>query len=132
MIFLNKLTCERYVISLIRREIVAIEVTTSTKLDDFTHSHGLDIGEQDAYITKVSIVCKKAEEWECEKLKGNRKIQDNLFECHECGVVIEIYPKTTPEETIDFEMILSPFEGMLPPGWRRGVWNILKRCKSLI
>lgn len=59
MIFPNKLTCERYVISLIGREIVAIEVTTSIELDDFIYSHGLDIGEQDAYITKVSIVCKK-------------------------------------------------------------------------
>ena len=32
--------------SLIGRELVAVEVTTSTELDEFTWSHGLDIGEQ--------------------------------------------------------------------------------------
>ena len=55
--------------SLIGKEIVAVEVTTSTELDEFTWSHGLDIAEQDAYITKVSIVCRKDGEWECEKLE---------------------------------------------------------------
>lgn len=49
-----------------------------------------------------------------------------MFECHECGVVIEIYPKTTPEETKDFEMILSPFEGMLPPDGE-GLFGIYSR-----
>ena len=55
--------------SLIGRELVAVEVTTSTELDEFTWSHGLDIGEQDAYITKISFVCKKDREWEREKLE---------------------------------------------------------------
>ena len=55
--------------SLIGREIVAVEVTTSTECDDFTWSHGLDIDEQDAYITKIAIVCKKDRDWEREKLE---------------------------------------------------------------
>ena len=55
--------------SLIGRELVAVEVTTSTELDEFTWSHGLDIGEQDAYITKISFVCRKDREWEREKLE---------------------------------------------------------------
>ena len=55
--------------SLIGKEIVAIEVTTSTELGEFTWSHGLDIGEQDAYITKLSLVCKKGRDWEHEKLE---------------------------------------------------------------
>lgn len=53
--------------SLIGKEIIAVEVTTSTECDEFTGSHGLDIDEQDAYITKISIVCRK--EWEWEKLE---------------------------------------------------------------
>ena len=55
--------------SLIGREIVAVEVTTSTELYEFTRSHGLDIGEQDAYITKISFVCRKDREWERENLE---------------------------------------------------------------
>ena len=55
--------------SLIGKEVIAIEVTTSTECDEFTWSHGLDIDEQDAYITKISIVCKKENEWEREKLE---------------------------------------------------------------
>ena len=55
--------------SLIGREIVSVEITTSTECDDFTGSHGLDIEEQDTYITKVAIVCKKDGEWEREKLE---------------------------------------------------------------
>lgn len=55
--------------SLIGREIVAVEVTTSTELYEFTWSHGLDIGEQDAYITKISFVCRKDREWERENLE---------------------------------------------------------------
>ena len=53
---------------LIGKEIIAIEVTTSTECDEFTGSHGLDIDEQDDYITKISIVCKKDGEWNREKL----------------------------------------------------------------
>ena len=55
--------------SLIGREIVAIEITTSTECDDFTRSHGLNIDEQDTYITKISLVCKRDRAWECEKLE---------------------------------------------------------------
>ena len=55
--------------SLLGREIVAVEVTTSTECDDFTWSHGLDIDEQDSYITKIAIVCKKDRDWEREKLE---------------------------------------------------------------
>ncbi len=55
--------------SLIGKRIVAVEVTTSTELDGFTRSHGLEIGEQDSYITKVSIVCQKDREWEREKIE---------------------------------------------------------------
>lgn len=78
--------------SLIGREIVAIEVTTSTELDDFTYSHGLDIGEQDAYITKVSIVCKKAEEWECEKLQFSSCFDYGIVEVTDCeGETLKIH-----------------------------------------
>ena len=55
--------------SLIGKEIVAVEVMTSTECDEFTGSHGLDIGEQDAYITKVAIVCRKDDAWAREKLE---------------------------------------------------------------
>ena len=55
--------------SLIGKEIVAVEVTASTECDDFTGSHGLDIGEQDAYITKISFVCRKDGDWKREKLE---------------------------------------------------------------
>ncbi len=55
--------------SLIGKEIIDIEVTTSIELDEFTRSHGLDIGEQDSYITKVSLVCRKEGDWEREKLE---------------------------------------------------------------
>jgi len=54
--------------SLIGKKVIAVEVTTSTECDDFTSSHGLDIDEQDSYITKISFVCRKDGEWECEKL----------------------------------------------------------------
>jgi len=55
--------------SLIGKEVVAVEVTTSTECDEFTGSCGLTIGEQDSYITKISIVCKKDRAWEREKLE---------------------------------------------------------------
>ena len=55
--------------SLIGKEIIAVEVTTSTECDDFTRAHGLKIGKQDAYITKISIVCKQGGEREREKLE---------------------------------------------------------------
>ncbi len=55
--------------SLIGRRITAIEVTTSTEPDDFTGSYGLDLNEQDAFIKKVAIVCRKGNAWEDEKLE---------------------------------------------------------------
>ena len=55
--------------SLIGKEIVAVEVTTSTECDDFTGSHGIELDEQDSYLTKISIVCRKDREWEREKLQ---------------------------------------------------------------
>lgn len=56
--------------SLIGKEIIAIEITTSTECNGFTWSHGLDLDEQDAYLKKISIVCKDAKDyWEREKLE---------------------------------------------------------------
>ena len=55
--------------SLIGHKITAVEVTASTECDEFTWSHGLDIGEQDAYITKISIVCEHKDRWEKKRLE---------------------------------------------------------------
>lgn len=55
--------------SLIGKKILSVEVTTSTELAEFTWSHGLDIDEQDSYITKLSIVCEKENERQLEKLE---------------------------------------------------------------
>lgn len=55
--------------SLIGKRVVAVEVTTSTECDDFTGSHGLELDEQDTYITKISIVCKQENDWKREKLE---------------------------------------------------------------
>ena len=40
-----------------------------------------------------------------EELKHHENIQDNLFECKNCDITFEIYPKTTPVEEIDFDII---------------------------
>ena len=40
-----------------------------------------------------------------EELKHHENIQDNLFECQNCDITFEIYPKTTPAEEIDFDII---------------------------
>ena len=55
--------------SLIGHKITAVEVTASTECDEFTWSHGLDIGEQDAYITKISIVCEHKDRWKKKRLE---------------------------------------------------------------
>lgn len=55
--------------SLLGKEIVAVEITTSTECNGFTWSNGLDLDEQDAYIRKISIVCKDEKDWEREKLE---------------------------------------------------------------
>ena len=40
-----------------------------------------------------------------EELKHHENIQDNLFECKNCDITFEIYPKTTPAEEIDLDII---------------------------
>lgn len=66
--------------SLIGKEIVAVEVTTSTECDEFTYSHGLDIGEQDSYIKKFSIVCRIDRDWEREKLEFSSYLDYGVIE----------------------------------------------------
>lgn len=39
------------------------------------------------------------------ELKHHEKVQDNLFECPNCEITFEIYPKSTPAEEIDFDII---------------------------
>ncbi|MBE6995298.1 MAG: hypothetical protein E7429_00985 [Ruminococcaceae bacterium] len=53
---------------LIGKEIAAVEVTTSTECDDFTFAHGLVLDEQDAYISKIAIVCRDFADRERQKL----------------------------------------------------------------
>ena len=71
---------------------MSVEVTTSFELDDFTCSHGLEIGEQDAYITKMSIVCKEAEEWEFEKLQFSSCFDYGIVTLTDCdGETLKIH-----------------------------------------
>ena len=40
-----------------------------------------------------------------EELKHHENIQDNLFECMNCELLFEIYPKSTSEDEIDLYII---------------------------
>ena len=40
-----------------------------------------------------------------EELKHHEHIQDNLFECPNCEITFEIFPKTIPADEIDFDII---------------------------
>ena len=42
-----------------------------------------------------------------EELKHHENIQDNLFECTNCELLFEIYPKSTSEDEIDLYIIES-------------------------
>ena len=42
--------------SIIGKHIVAIEVTASTEYPDFTWSHGLELGKQSCYVSRLDIV----------------------------------------------------------------------------
>ena len=89
--------------SLIGREIVAVEITTSTELDEFTWSHGLEIDEQVAYITKVSLVCKKDKEWEREKLEFSSWLDYGIVALTDYeGVVLKIHAPDVKEVVAGF------------------------------
>ncbi len=51
--------------SLIGREICAVDITTTT-WSDFPCKY--ELGEQDAYISEISFVCKKLNSYDVEKL----------------------------------------------------------------
>lgn len=89
--------------SLIGREIFAVEVTTSTRPDEFTGSHGLSLGEQDAYIAKIAFICRKDGEWEFEKLEFTSWLDYGIVSLTDCdGKTLTIHAPDVKEVVSGF------------------------------